>query len=52
MNMKWIQPELLALQSEHRMRDGRTDGRMDRRKDVRMDRRMDGVKPAYPPTTS
>ena len=23
--MKWIQPELYALQSEHEMRDGRTE---------------------------
>ena len=35
-NMKWIQPELEALQSRHRMWDGRTDR----------------VKPKYPSTTS
>ena len=32
-NMKWIQPELLALQSRHGMRDGRTDRQIDGRTD-------------------
>ena len=40
--MKWIHPELEALQSGHGMQDGRgTDAG-----------RTDGVKPIYPPTTS
>ena len=29
--MKWIQPELQALQSGHEMRDRRTDGQTDGR---------------------
>ena len=32
--MKWIQPELKALQSGHGMRDGRTDGQTDGRTDT------------------
>ena len=36
-NMKWIQPNLLALQSGHPMQEGQTD------------RRTDGVKPICPP---
>ena len=38
-NIKWIEPELKALQRGHGMRGGRTD--------VRTDRRADGVKPIY-----
>ena len=43
-NMTRIQPELNALQSRNKMRDGRTDGRTDGQ--------TDGVKPICPPTTS
>ena len=43
-NMKWIQPELYALQNGHGVRDGRTDGRTEVR--------TDGVKPIYPPRSS
>ena len=42
-NMKWIQPELYALESEHGMRDGWTDRWTDGR--------TDAVKLIYPPTT-
>ena len=34
-NMKWIYPELSALQSGHGMRDGRTDGQTDGQTDGR-----------------
>ena len=36
-NMKWIQPELYALQSGHGMRDRRTDGQMDGQTDGQME---------------
>ena len=45
-NMKWIQPELKALQSGHGMRDGRvTDGLTDKQTDGRGENNI-------PPTTS
>ena len=47
-NIKWIQPELLELQS----RQGVQDGRMDRQTDRQAEGRTDGAKPIYHPTTS